>query len=341
MDKIKDFSRREFIATAAALTIASRSAAQSQSVVRSTSAKHERMSTAEFQALAGRVSNWGRYGKDDLLATLNEITPDKIVRASQLVREGENVNCATPNQTASGEAGSSMPSTVALRIDAADEWGAVNDRISMEIHGWGSLTHLDALGHIYYKGRHYNGVPFQGVEANRLSPHGVETTRKGIVSRGVLIDLAAAMGKPWLEATDRVTPDGLQKAINNTGTKLEPGDILFFNSGANRLKASGATPGERTGGMQIECAEIIHEARPALAISDGGIDTHPSEVESILIPWHILLIVYMGVRMIDLADLTDLIAICERLRRSTFLCTIAPLVLTGNSGSPVNPICVF
>jgi hypothetical protein len=185
-------------------------------------------------------------------------------------------------------------------------------------------------------------VPFKGVLANHISPHGVETARKGIVGRGVLIDLAAAMGKPWLEASDRVTPDGLQKAISDTGTQLEPGDILFFNSGSNRL-ASSATPGQElsTGGLQIECAEIIHEARPALVISERGFDTMPSEVESILIPWHVLLIVYMGVRMIDGADLTDLIATCDRLRRSTFLCTIAPLVLTGNSGSPVNPICVF
>jgi hypothetical protein len=76
-------------------------------------------------------------------------------------------------------------------------------------------------------------------------------------------------------------------------------------------------------------------------MSDGGTDAFPSEVESNLIPWHILLIVYMGVRMIDGADLTDLIATCERLKRSTFLCMIAPLVLTGNTGSPVNPICVF
>ncbi len=307
-------------------------------------AQPDRISADAFQALADRVSNWGHYGDDDLLGTLNEITPDKIRRASRLVQEGITVNCGTPNQlpsTDTRDAGSPMRTTIKLRIDASDEWGAVNDHISTEIHGRGALTHLDALGHIYHKGRHYNGVPFRGVVANYISPHGVETARKGIVSRGVLLDLAAAMGKPWLEAGDRVTPDGLRKAIADTGTTLEPGDILIFNTGANRLKASNSMPGQGTGGMQIECAEILFDARPALVISDAGVDAMPSEVESQLIPWHVLFIVYMGVRMIDSADLTNLISTCNQLNRSTFLCTIAPLVLTGNSGSPVNPVCVF
>jgi hypothetical protein len=93
--------------------------------------------------------------------------------------------------------------------------------------------------------------------------------------------------------------------------------------------------------MQIECVEMIHAADPALIISDAGMDTMPSEVESVLIPWHIACIVMMGVQLVDNAALGELVATCRRLKRSSFFCTVAPVAYVGATASPVNPLCVF
>jgi CheY-like chemotaxis protein len=148
--------------------------------------------------------------------------------------------------------------------------------------------------------------------------------------------------RPWVSHGS--TPADLRRAIAATGETLGPGDILVFNTGFEALQRSrGTAPGAGvpTGGLQIECAELLHASQPALIISDLGMDTWPSEVENVQIPWHVLCIVMMGVRLVDCAHVEGLLEVTRRLRRSTFLCVVSPVEYPGATSSPVNPICVF
>jgi len=302
-----------------------------------------RISESEFLALAARVSNWGKWGATDTLGALNLITPETIRRASTEIREGITVSCGAPIPSLVPDA-VDKSGNLKLWIDAGGQWGAVNDRITLEPHGHDGLTHLDALGHIYYRGKHYNGVPFAGVLGDRVKSMSIESARRGFNGRGVLIDLAAAVGKPWLDSTDRVTPAELRRAIEAAETDLMSGDILIFNTGHHaQRQARGGRPRDAapTGGMQIECVEIIHASDPSLIISDAGMDTVPGEVESVHIPWHITCIVMMGVQLVDGAALGDLLATSRHLKRSSFFCTVAPVAYVGGTASPVNPICIF
>lgn len=305
--------------------------------------RRPRLTEAQFQALAQRVSNWKRWGADDELGALNFITPAVTRTAGGLIREGRIVHCGAGIP-------SSMPDTqdhsgsITMRLESANSWGAINETITLDVHGHSGLTHLDALGHIYYRGYHFNGKPFSGVLGNRLATHGIETASAGIAGRGVFIDLAAARGQRWLQPQDRLTPEELTQAITRSGATLQPGDTLFLNTGvAEFQKTRRLAPGVpiQTGGMQVECAEIIHRSGVAIIVSDGGTDSFPSEVESVLIPWHILCLVQMGVRLVDGAQLAELAATCKELRRTAFFCTIAPIDYRGGTSSPVNPICIF
>ncbi len=343
-------ARREFLAAALSIVSCAAVAAAAEAAGASpapagppVAAKAGRLSEAQFIALMERVSNWGRWGKTDTLGALNLITPATIRRAQTLIREGITVSCATPIPFF--VPGAAAPANqLSLWLDAADQWGAVNDRVTLVPHGRNGMTHLDALAHIYYRGKHYNGVPFTGVLENRAGPMSIEAAGRGFTGRGVLIDLPAALGKEWLDPSDRITPEQLRKAIAATGTPLASGDILIFNTGMEALKRArggDSTAPLATGGLQIECVETIHSADPALIISDAGMDTLPAEVQSVLIPWHVACIVMMGVQLVDGAALSELIATCRRLQRSAFFCTVAPVSFVGATASPVNPICVF
>jgi hypothetical protein len=172
----------------------------------------------------------------------------------------------------------------------------------------------------------------------------METAAGGIVGRGVLLDLAAVKGKAWLEPEDRLTPTEFEQAIAATGTTLKPGDILYLHSGVDAMqKAEALSPGSwvSTGGLQVECAEMIHRAGVAVIVSDGGTDSRPSEVESVAIPWHVLCIVQMGVRLVDCAYLADLLSACRSAKRSEFFTVISPASYVGATSSPVNPICML
>jgi kynurenine formamidase len=338
--------RRAFLAAGLSLlgcAAARFAAASPKTPVSPVPAAPGRLSEAQFIALTERVSNWGRWGKTDTLGAVNLITPATIRRAQAEIREGITVSCGAPIPS-SVPGGVDHSGELSLWIDAADQWGAVNDRITLVPHGRNGVTHIDALAHVYYRGKHYNGVPFTGVVGNRVESMSIDSVDRGFTGRGVLIDLPAAVGKEWLEPSDRLSPTELRRAIEAAGTRLTPGDILIFNTGVHALKRAqggNSSASVATGGMQIECVEMIHAADPALIISDAGMDTLPGEVDSVLIPWHIACVVMMGVQLVDNAALGELLATCRRLKRSSFFCTVAPVAYVGATASPVNPICVF
>lgn len=340
---ISNASRRNLITGAVAtgaLCAASAGAKEPTTPLPVVRARADRISEQAFVELCRRVNNWGRWGQDDQRGALNLITPAIIRRASQMVRSGEMVACGggipalLPN---------SKDTTARLRlsIDAANGWSAVNDHLEIDLHGRAGLTHLDALAHIRYRGLQYNGRPASGIETNRITVDPIETASGGIAGRGVLIDLAKLAGKPWLEAEDRIMPDALARHLAQTRTQLRAGDLLFLSTGLEKLRQNAGSMDVSTGGLAVECVEMIHAAGPALIISDGGTDTGPSEVQNVIIPWHVLCINQMGVRLVDGAKLDGLVDACERHRRYDFFCTIAPIAYWGATASPVNPLCFF
>lgn len=292
------------------------------------------MTSDAFHALAEKVSNWGRWGATDELGAMNLLTPERARAALRSVVHGRTVACGKPVPALQTHGGAS--GDLKLTIAGQDEFTAVNDRLTLDLHGYGSATHLDALGHIYYRGRGYNGRPFPGVEGDRVAYAGIETAAGGIVGRGVLLDLAGALNKPWLAHDDVIDPAQLREILVRQRIRLRPGDILFVRMG---WPPAGAPAG--TGGLAIACAELIRDAQPSIIVSDGGMEIARPQVEGIRIPWHILTIAMMGVRLVDSADLDRLAATVRELRATQFAVTIAPIEFTGGTASPVNPLCLF
>jgi kynurenine formamidase len=299
-----------------------------------------------------RCSNWGRWGADDQLGTLNHLTPDARRAAAALVRDGTSVSCARliPRRmeadftspplhymAASGEchAGQATPPD-ALQI--------ATDFIGLEYHGF-SVTHLDALCHIFRDGRLYNDLPADRVTtASGATVHAVDNLRDGVVGRGVLLDIAAVRGVPWLEPGDGVFPEDLDRAEEQAGLRVRTGDVLLCRFGAmarrNALGPSAEVFSLRAG-LHASCLPWLHEREVAVLGSDSAQDLYPSGYRHLRAPVHQVGIVAMGLWLVDNCDLEALGEACRRLQRWEFLLTLAPLRLTNATGSPVNPIAVF
>ena len=189
----------------------------------------------ELIQMMSDLSNWGRWGEQDQLGCLNLITPQKIIDASNLVTEGRTISCARPITT-DHEADVTYQ-VQRFMVDSGEGRGAdtrekqINRKgaaefIGMVFHGQ-TITHIDALSHYSWRGLMYNGVPSDLVTSkDGAQSHSIEATGSGLVTRGVLLDIAALKGKTWLNADEPVFPEDLEAAELRQGVKVEEGDIV-------------------------------------------------------------------------------------------------------------------
>ncbi len=291
-------------------------------------------SESEVRGYLKTLSNWGRWGSEDELGTINLITPAKRQAAARLVSHGQSVTCArpittdiTPDTTVqpmrfmvdSGEGRDTVSPERALQRRGAAEF------IGMVFHGY-TITHVDAPSHYFWEGQLYNGRSCNTVTSREgATVNSVEVLRDGVVSRGVLLDVARTRGVRWLEGGSGVMPEDLEAAERAAGVRVEPGDILLV----------------RTGYYGRRLAEGPVHPLQAMIGTDTHNDVHPAPYPSMGNSFHVVCLVAMGLWLIDNANLEDLAQTAARLSRWEFLMTVAPLRLKNVTGSPVNPIAVF
>lgn len=295
---------------------------------------------AQLRALFARCSNWGRWGADDELGTLNYITPEVRRRAAALVTEGRTVSLA---QELSKHETPANPRPIVHFMAYEDHAPrAAIDFIGMVPHGL-SLTHLDAVGHCFFDGHLYNGRPAASVVSKSagLLFGSILAQREGIVTRGVLLDVAAARGVPWLAAGEYVTAEDLERAEQRTGGTVETGDAVCVHVGLEaREAAEGPEDRSLRAGLDAGAVAWLHDREVALYTGDC-IERLPYPSDVMPVPLHQIGLVAMGLVLLDSPRLAPLVAACGELGRATFLLTVAPLPVPGGTGSPVNPVAVF
>ena len=177
-----------------------------------------------------------------------------------------------------------------------------------------------------------------------MSANAVTSSQAGIAGRGVLIDLAAARGQALLAPGEAGTMSDVTAALDRAGLAVAQGDIVFIRTGWPAASKS-MTADIGMPGLSIECAEWAHGSELAMIVTDCGLDPAPSQVVDVLVPWHILALTRMGLRLVDLANLEALAETCSRLRRWEFLAVIStipiPIPIAGSTSSPVNPLALF
>jgi kynurenine formamidase len=304
-------------------------------------------SEAEVVSWFDDLSNWGRWGPDDELGTLNLITPDVRRRAAAAVKEGVSVSCAWEIPTGPLGLERTLVADDGTDPSAPRRLGYSTEHItSMTVHGY-ATTHLDALCHIMWDGAMYNGrSPRLVSDRDGATALSITAARAGLATRGVLLDVAAARGVQWLEPGDGVYPEDLEAAEARQGVRVEPGDAVLLRTGFGRYRretgrVSAAEAGVRQPGWQAASLPWLRRRDVAYIGCDSANDATPSGYREMALPVHILALVAMGLWLIDNCDLEELATTAARLSRWDFHLAVAPLVLGGLTSSPVNPIATF
>jgi kynurenine formamidase len=291
---------------------------------------------AEFDELFQKVSNWGRWGKDDQLGSVNLITPEKRKQAAALVKTGQTVSLAHNPLTERAEDNNNPFEHTMLR-------GNNMDRYAVTYHGY-AHSHIDALCHFLYKEQTYNGFPRAEVNTDKgCAKLGIDNLKNGIVTRGVLIDIPRLRGVEYLEPGTPINAEEVEAWEKKAGVKIGSGDAILLRTGrwARRAKVGPWNVAQSAAGFHASIATWIKARNVAIVGSDAGEDVTPSQVEGVALPVHTLLITAMGINLLDNHDLEALSEAASRLNRWDFMITIAPVPVTGGTGFPVNTIATF
>jgi kynurenine formamidase len=321
----------------------------------------------EFRAAARRVSNWGRWGDADELGTLNHITPEKVAQAASLVRRGKVFPLGIPfdDRGPQGMVALRTNPIHLMTVDGGDSFEfsrrvqgmhTASSEIVAEIYDAGmfrfnddyitmptqAATQWDALAHVYYEGQLYNGFPSDSVTSLGAAHCGIgPVDAKGIVSRGVLLDVAGHRGLAYIDpGLDAITPGELDDVARAQGVTVEPGDVVLVRTGwwgefdRTRDRSLGWN------GLSWRCAEWLADLSVAAVAADNVAVEGSTQDTALFNPLHMLCLRDMGMMLGEIWDLEALAADCREDGVYEVQLVAPPLRITGAVGSPVNPIAV-
>jgi kynurenine formamidase len=176
-----------------------------------------------------------RYGAEDTLGAINQLSPEKVVQAARLVTTGKTYRLGVETGPTSP---AYPPRQYALTVlQPGDGTGSTlgsnhatgNDDL---LHTWmGIGSQLDGLGHMGIEHRYYNGVHARDfVTAKGLTRYGTDRLPP-IVTRGVLLDMAKHLGHQVVPPGTAFNKAEIDAAAAAHGVKIESGDVVLFHTG--------------------------------------------------------------------------------------------------------------
>ena len=304
-----------------------------------------------------RVSNWGRWGPDDVLGTMNFLTSAKRREAAGLVRTGHSYSLSQSFDMDGPQRGwrrrtNPVHTMLDTGTDAAAGTqgfphgiGGADDVIAMPLQ---CSTQWDGLGHIFDHGRAWNGRP-AGEVVTSLGDRvtGIETVADVVAGRGVLLDVGRTCGQDG-ELPDgfAITEEHLAATIAAQGptSVVGSGDIVLVRTGQlarARLDGWGDYAGGPAPGLSFTTADWLHRTEiAAIATDTWGFEVRPNEFDDAFQPLHQVAIPHIGLFIGEMWDLEALAEACAADGHHDFFLTAAPLKVTGAVGAPVNPVAV-
>jgi kynurenine formamidase len=293
-----------------------------------------------------RVTNWGRWGDDDERGPLKLLTPEVVRAGAAAITTGKVYSLGIPIQSTGvpllDYRGTPMRLTLMNESDdgryavygATDGTGAHEDILVFASH---TTSHMDALCHVYEDHHHYNGVAASEMKTHTGAARlGIEKVG-GFAGRGVLLDFPKLKGDVWLEPGYMITAADLDAAEQAQGVKVQAGDIVLVRTGyLDKWFHDGGDEGYAQAGIGFEAAAWLADRDVVAVGSDNAaVEVIPFDNNDFL-GVHKVLLVQRGIYMLEFLNLAELAADeCY-----TGLLSVAPLKVTGATGSTINPVFV-
>jgi kynurenine formamidase len=280
-----------------------------------------------------------KWGATDQRGAANHMKPETVLRAARLIRTGQVF-----------ELGRRLEASMPLQATRTFELHTKRTTMNPESNRRGSNEEL-VLAEIGQVGTQFDGFAHQTIGDslyNCVKVDEVATrngfTRMGIenigalMTRGVLIDVAALKGVETLPDTYEITVADLQQALARQQLMLQPGDAVIVHTGWGRLWGRENGRYMKTNpGLGAATAEWIARQDPMLIGSDNApINVTPSPDPQLSNPVHQIALVVNGVFLLENLRLDELAA----QRAYEFALIVEPLKLVGGTGSTVAPIAV-
>jgi kynurenine formamidase len=299
-----------------------------------------------------KLSNWGRWGAEDQIGTLNHLTPEDVLAATRLVKKGSVFALGIPLDGDGPQNGlfggrwnpihtmlATGTDAIAGRFDETNKIRYADDALNMPVQ---AATHWDSLGHVFYEDKMYNGFDAKLVDGGGVHKNGIEHTRNKMVGRGVLLDVARFKGVDSLPDGYGISNDELDATARAQGVEIRKSDFVIIRTGQMEacLKAGewGGYAGGDAPGVKFENCYWSHEHQIAAICSDTwGVEVRPNETSEVFQPWHWVVIPAMGLTMGEMFYLKELAEDCAADKVYEFFFCGPPLVITGGTGSPINP----
>jgi hypothetical protein len=294
------------------------------------------------------LSNWGRWGPDDQIGTLNLITPEKTVQATRLVTDGVTVSLAHFVTEEEAIDSQTFSPTDHWMTSVDPETGLPRfalDAISFSLHD-GQLSHLDALCH-YRTERDgelliFNGYP-QNLDADGCEDLAIDRMGPGYVTRGVLVDMPLLRGVEWLEPSTPIYVSDLEEWEEFAGVRVSPGDVLLVRTGrwAKREQEGPWNYARGGAGLHASVLPWLHERGVSVLVGDAVNDVQPSGVEGLNRPVHQVTQVNIGLPLVDNGYLEDAAREAAARRRWAFMVSWQITRVPGGTAAPFNAIATF
>ncbi len=318
------------------------------------------VTSALLEDYCQRFRNWGTWGPDDEIGTLNYITPEKIVEAARLVRQGKAISLALPFDVDGPQTGrfgrvNPIHQMVATGTDhvAGNQrvlnfetgpygFGYADDTITMYLQ---TGTQWDGLSHVFRDGKMWNGYDARLVNSGGAARNGIEKMKDKVITRGILLDIPRFRGVEYLDVGQAIYAEDLDEAAAQAGVTVDEGDIVLIRTGemGRRLRAGdwGPYPAGDAPGISFTTAPWIAEKRIAGIASDTwGVEVRPNELAGAFQPLHLVIVVNMGLLVGEIFYLEDLAEDCAQDGVYEFMFVAPPLPVTGAVGSPINPVAI-
>jgi kynurenine formamidase len=280
-----------------------------------------------------------KWGPGDERGSANHMKPETVLRAIRLIRSGEVVELGH-------ELSATMPFFGTRRFDVhtkrtfmnvpLNRRGSNEEIVITEIGQVG--TQLDGFVHQTHENSLYNCFKVDEIASRSgFTKLGIEKIG-ALITRGVLIDVAALKGVDMLPDNYEITVEDLEQALQRQNLQLQPGDAVIIHTGWGKLWGQdNARYVKSCPGVGLKAAEWLVQRDPMLVGSDNWpVEVAPNPDKEISLPGHQIFLVVNGILLLENMKLDELAA--KRLHEFAFM--IQPLKVKGGSGSTVAPIAV-
>src|SRR4051794_31751745 len=308
------------------------------------------------EVLKDSPTNWGKWGPDDEVGSLNYLAPEQVLAAAGLVSAAK---VFTVQRLIGDPKGDTVwpGRTPAERTQILDEstWDSpdapqypgglhyADDKINAFLQG---STQYDALGHLWYGNKIWNGYDARttvgGLDKASVEP----IADRGIVGRAVLLDMARFRGKNTLDKGETFTHEDLLECARAQGVEIQKRDILIVRTNFLQLffeQGEAFYEGFNEPGL-VYSPELVEWFRD-MEIPNLVTDTIANEVTTdpnngVALVLHNALMRNLGIALTEIADLEELSADCAEDGVYAFLYVAAPLKVAKAAGTPVNPVVI-